>query len=59
MPKSKMTQPDDQTFAFKGLSEKELIELSSRAKIDKLQAGEFYLKKALSSKWFLSFWMER
>jgi HD-like signal output (HDOD) protein/CRP-like cAMP-binding protein len=45
MPKSKMTQPDDQTFAFKGLSEKELIELSSRAKIDKLQAGEFYLKK--------------
>ena len=45
MPKSKMTQPDDQTSAFKGLSEKELIELSSRAKIDKLQAGEIYLKK--------------
>ena len=45
MPKSKMTQPDDQTSAFKELSEKELIELSSRAKIDKLQAGEIFLSK--------------
>ena len=45
MPKSKMTQSDDQTSAFKELSEKELIELSSRAKIDKLQAGETFLRK--------------
>ena len=40
-----MTQPKDQLPAFKGLSEKELIELSSRAKIDKLQAGEILHKK--------------
>lgn len=45
MLKSKMTHPDDQASAFIGLSEKELIELSSRAKIDKLQAGEIFLKK--------------
>jgi HD-like signal output (HDOD) protein len=31
--------------AFKGFSEKEVIELSSRATIDKLQAGEILIKK--------------
>ncbi|MDH4206133.1 MAG: cyclic nucleotide-binding domain-containing protein, partial [Desulfobacteraceae bacterium] len=40
-----MTQLKDQMSAFKGLSEKEVIELSSRAKIDKLQAGEVLMKK--------------
>jgi HD-like signal output (HDOD) protein/CRP-like cAMP-binding protein len=45
MAKSEMIQLKDQMSAFKGLSEKELIELSSRAKIDKLQAGEILLKK--------------
>jgi HD-like signal output (HDOD) protein/CRP-like cAMP-binding protein len=45
MAKSEMTQLKDQMSAFKGLSEKELIELSSQAKIDKLQAGEILLKK--------------
>ena len=45
MAKSEMTQLKDQMSAFKGLSEKELIELSSQAKIDKLQSGEILLKK--------------
>jgi HD-like signal output (HDOD) protein/CRP-like cAMP-binding protein len=40
-----MTQPQDQMSAFNGISEKEMIELSSRAKIDKLQAGETLMKK--------------
>jgi HD-like signal output (HDOD) protein/CRP-like cAMP-binding protein len=40
-----MTQLKDQMAAFEGLSEKEVIELSSRAKIDKLQAGEILMKK--------------
>ena len=45
MAESEMTQLKDHMPAFKGLSEKELIELSSQAKIDKLQAGEILLKK--------------
>lgn len=40
-----MTQLTDQMAAFNELSEKEMIELSSRAKIDKLQAGETLMKK--------------
>ncbi len=40
-----MTQLKDQISVFNGLSEKEMIELSSRAKIDKLQAGEIFMKK--------------
>ena len=45
MAKLEMTQHKDQMSAFKGLSEKELIELSNRAKIDKLQAGEILLRE--------------
>ena len=45
MTKSKMTQLKDQISAYEALSEKELIELSSRAKIDKFQAGEIFLRK--------------
>jgi len=45
MAESKMTQQKDQMSAFNGFSEKEAIELSSRAKIDKLQAGEILMKK--------------
>ncbi|MBW2605439.1 MAG: HDOD domain-containing protein [Deltaproteobacteria bacterium] len=40
-----MTQLKDQMSVFNGFSEKEVIELSSRAKIDKLQAGEILMKK--------------
>ena len=40
-----MKQQKDQTSAIDGFSEKEVIELSSRVKIDKLQAGEFLTKK--------------
>jgi len=40
-----MTLLKDHMPAFKGLSEKELIELSSQARIDKLQAGDILLKK--------------
>ena len=45
MVQPKMTQQKDQMSAFNGFSEKEVIELSSRAKIDKLQAGEILMKK--------------
>ena len=40
-----MKQLKDPMPAFSELSEKELVELSSRAKIDKLQTGEILLKK--------------
>jgi len=40
-----MKQIKDPMPAFSELSEKELIELSSRAKIDKLQTGEILIKK--------------
>ena len=40
-----MSQLKDQFTAFNGFSEKEVIELSNRAKIDKLQAGEMLMKK--------------
>ena len=40
-----MTQQKDQMVAFNELSEKEVIELSSRAKIDKLQADEIFIKQ--------------
>jgi len=40
-----MKQIKDPMSAFSELSEKELIELSSRAKIDKLQTGEILIKK--------------
>ena len=40
-----MIQLNDQISAFSGLSEKEMIELSGRAKIDKLQTGETLMKK--------------
>ena len=40
-----MKQIKDPMPAFNELSEKELIELSSRAKIDKLQTGEILIKK--------------
>jgi len=45
MAESEMAQLKDHIPAFKGLSEKELIELSGQAKIDKLQAGDILLKK--------------
>lgn len=40
-----MTQQKDQMVAFNELSEKEVIELSSRAKIDKLRADEIFMKQ--------------
>lgn len=40
-----MMQLKDQMPAFNGFTEKEVIELSSRAKIDKLQAGEVLMTK--------------
>ena len=40
-----MKQLKDPMPAFNELSEKELIQLSNRAKIDKLQTGEIFLKK--------------
>ena len=40
-----MIQLNNQISAFSGLSEKEMIELSGRAKIDKLQTGETLMKK--------------
>jgi HD-like signal output (HDOD) protein/CRP-like cAMP-binding protein len=40
-----MKQVKDPMPAFSELSEKELIELSSRAKIDKLETGEIFIKK--------------
>lgn len=40
-----MTQLKPQSTPFKDLSEKEIIELSSRAKIEKLKAGEILMKK--------------
>ena len=40
-----MTQLKDQMAAFNGFREKEVIELSSRAKIDKLQVGEILITK--------------
>ncbi len=46
MPKSKMTQLKDQMSAFIGLSEKEVIEIFSRATIKKLQAGDSLLKQS-------------